>query len=86
MSRKAIRQKTIRQKTIRLKTNDRTLDRYAHILKPLGYYPQKYGWLTGIQYLAPWKLSGVVNVCPKAGRLTGMYLICGFRDSKGVVG
>jgi len=34
MSRKAIRQKTIRQKTIRLKTNDRTLDRYAHILKP----------------------------------------------------
>ena len=39
MSRKAIRQKTIRQKTIRLKTNDRTLDRYAHILKPLGYYP-----------------------------------------------
>jgi len=34
MSRKAIR-----QKTIRLKTNDRTLDRYAHILKPLGYYP-----------------------------------------------
>ena len=37
MSRKAIRQKTIRQKTIRLKTNDRTLDRYAHILKPLGY-------------------------------------------------
>jgi len=75
MSRKAIR-----QKTIRLKTNDRTLDRYAHILKPLGYYPvlgfssdaktakgQKYGWLTGIQYLAPWKLSGVVNVCPKAG-------------------
>jgi hypothetical protein len=28
---------------------------------------EKFGYLTGIMYLAPADLSGVINVCPKAG-------------------
>jgi hypothetical protein len=73
MSRKAIR-----QKTIRLKTNDRTLDRYAHILKPLGYYPV-LGFSSDAKTVEAFR-SG--QRLPEGREIDGDVLICGFATLK----